>query len=143
MKGEINYPKLFVIGFFGLGAIALVFKNFAPDPTAKPVNLVLPVFTVEASEGRDLFAGNCATCHGDNASGSKTGPPLIHDIYNPGHHPDESFYAATANGVRQHHWPYGNMPRIDNLEKNDIAKIIQYVRELQVANGIKTRPHKM
>ena len=47
------------------------------------------------------------------------------------------------NGVVQHHWPYGNMPKQEQVTRDEVAKIVQYVRELQVANGITFKPHNM
>ena len=63
-------------------------------------------------------------------------PPLIHKIYEPSHHGDESFQRAVAVGVRAHHWKFGNMPAIEGLTRGDVKAIIAYVRELQEANGI-------
>lgn len=67
----------------------------------------------------------------------------MHDIYNPGHHADEAFFLAARNGVRQHHWPYGNMAPLPRVGETELRAIVQYVRELQAANGIGFRPHNM
>ena len=93
--------------------------------------------------GEKAFAANCAPCHGVNASGTDHGPPFVHDIYNPGHHPDAAFFYAARYGVRQHHWPYGDMPPQPQVSEEQVRTIVQYVRELQVANGIKFRKHTM
>ncbi|MBZ0164999.1 MAG: cytochrome c [Notoacmeibacter sp.] len=147
VKIKDQLPKVFVLGFFGLGAAILISKNYqstsAGDTAVARVNVTQAALSQTASEGEALFAANCATCHGEKASGTDKGPPLVHDVYNPGHHPDESFYSAAANGVPQHHWPYGNMPPQSQLEKEEVAKIVRYVRELQVANGITYKPHRM
>ena len=108
-----------------------------------PVKVVVPDLSPSAVKGEKLFAANCAGCHGVNAAGSDKGPPLVHDIYNPGHHADQSFVMATRFGVRQHHWPYGNMPAQSQVNETDVRAIIQYVRELQTANGIKYKAHTM
>jgi hypothetical protein len=47
-----------------------------------------------------------------------------------------SFQLAVQNGVRAHHWKYGNMPPVEGLTKGDVRGIIAYVRELQRENGI-------
>lgn len=83
-----------------------------------------------------LFERNCAECHGENAAGSENGPPLVHKIYEPGHHGDAAFYLAARNGVRAHHWNFGNMPPRPDVTEPQIAAIVAYVRELQQANGI-------
>ncbi|MEP3438876.1 MAG: cytochrome c [Hoeflea sp.] len=143
MQFKNNLPKYFVIGFFGLGIFALISKTIKSEPETSYATVGLTEMSAEARAGQDLFAANCATCHGDAGKGTEKGPPLIHDIYNPGHHPDESFYSAVANGVPQHHWPYGNMPKLSQVTPDEVAKIISYVREIQLANGITYKPHKM
>ena len=77
-----------------------------------------------------------AVCHGANATGIEQGPPLLHKIYESGHHPDASFQRAVKQGVMSHHWRFGHMPPVPGISRKDVAKIIVYVRELQRANGI-------
>lgn len=90
-----------------------------------------------AQIGKLAFQSNCLACHGENAVGQKgVAPPLIHKIYEPSHHGDESFQRAISVGVRAHHWKFGNMPAIEGLTRGDVKAIIAYVRELQAANGI-------
>ena len=87
--------------------------------------------------GQKGFDANCASCHGQNAAGQNgIAPPLIHKIYEPSHHGDESFQRAVAMGVRAHHWKFGNMPAIEGLTRADVKAITAYVRELQRHNGI-------
>lgn len=90
-----------------------------------------------AQIGKLAFQSNCLTCHGENAVGQLgVAPPLIHKIYEPSHHGDESFQRAVTVGVRAHHWKFGNMPAIEGLTRGDVKAIIAYVRELQEVNGI-------
>ncbi|MCK5747062.1 MAG: cytochrome c [Oricola sp.] len=140
---KLNLPKIFVLGFFALGAAVLLSKFFRGEPETAIVAVSMPELSSEASVGQILFNNNCASCHGDRASGTDNGPPLIHDIYNPGHHSDDAFYLAAANGVVQHHWPFGNMPKQEHVAADEVAKIVQYVHELQTANGITYKPHNM
>jgi mono/diheme cytochrome c family protein len=88
------------------------------------------------ARGGPLFDNNCAVCHGPGGSGTSSGPPLVHVIYEPGHHPDESFQRAVAEGVAQHHWEYGPMPAIPGLDRDEVADITAYVRQLQREAGI-------
>ncbi|GMQ96186.1 MAG: hypothetical protein BMS9Abin14_703 [Gammaproteobacteria bacterium] len=103
----------------------------------------VPELSRAAVAGQKAFDKNCARCHGARASGTGKGPPLIHDFYNPGHHPDSAFFAAAKSGVRQHHWQFGNMPARPEVSNSQMAAIIRYVRELQRANGITYRKHRM
>ena len=47
-------------------------------------------------DGATLFTTHCAGCHGVAASGTDKGPPLVHRIYEPGHHPDGAFLRAAT-----------------------------------------------
>ena len=87
--------------------------------------------------GQRAFDAVCADCHGENAAGKMGfGPPLVHKIYEPSHHADMSFVLAVQNGVRAHHWQFGDMPAQSGLTQADVGGIITYVRELQRASGI-------
>ena len=100
---------------------------------AKPVAGATPA---EVQAGEAKFSANCAACHGDRGVGTKQGPPLVHKIYEPNHHADVAFQRAAENGVRAHHWEFGNMPKIDGVTSTDVDHIIRYVRWLQREAGI-------
>lgn len=107
-------------------------ETSSPEPVAAAEGEL----SAAAEEGRKLFIANCAQCHGRRADGTTQGPPLVHQIYEPGHHANASFVIAVTRGVRAHHWEFGNMPAVPGLSIDDIHQVICYVRELQVANGI-------
>lgn len=86
--------------------------------------------------GEERFNMFCARCHGEYARGTTKGPPLVHKIYEPSHHGDFAFQRAAAQGVRAHHWEFGNMPKIEDVTPDDVKLIIQYVRWLQREAGI-------
>lgn len=90
----------------------------------------------DVQKGEALFAANCARCHGEKAVGTGNGPPLVHKIYEPNHHGDVAFQRAAANGVRAHHWQFGDMPKIEGVSPADVEQIIGYVRWLQRQAGI-------
>lgn len=101
------------------------------------VAVTVPTLTAAAATGREVFNANCAACHGQNAAGvDGAGPPLVHIIYEPSHHGDVSFHMAVQQGVRAHHWPFGNMPPIEGVSQKQVTGVIAYIRELQRANGI-------
>lgn len=110
----------------------------APAQGAAMVEVTLPdALSQEAQMGKQAFDAVCAECHGPNGAGKTgKGPPLIHKIYEPSHHGDMSFHLAVQNGVRAHHWKFGNMPPQDGLTRADVNAIVAYVREVQQANGI-------
>ncbi len=108
-------------------------------PAATPGSPAAPTgeITVSAyAAGEALFQGNCAQCHGEKAAGSDLGPPLVHQVYYPDHHPDFSFQAAVKKGVRSHHWYFGDMPPVPNLTEEQVVNIICYVRTLQQNSGM-------
>ncbi len=143
-KLKDNLPKLFVLTFFVTGiGIFLYEQTWSPSFRTSRGGFVNSEFSQLAKTGEEQFLANCLACHGKYARGTKSGPPLVHDIYNPGHHPDDAFYLAAQKGVRQHHWPFGNMPAQRQVGRSEVRAIIQYVRELQVANGITYRPDVM
>jgi mono/diheme cytochrome c family protein len=90
----------------------------------------------EFQPGEAKFAAHCAACHGARAVGTSHGPPLVHKIYEPNHHADIAFQRAALNGVRAHHWDFGNMPKIDGVSPDDVDQIIKYIRWLQRQAGI-------
>ena len=108
----------------------------AAQPSSGTVEVVVPDMSANGRAGEQVFNANCALCHGPNASGTGLGPPLVHKIYEPGHHQDFTIQSAVRNGVPAHHWQFGNMPPVPAVTDEDIPNIICYIRELQRANGI-------
>ena len=99
--------------------------------------LVPDALSENAKIGKLAFEAKCSACHGTNAAGRDgMGPPLVHIIYEPNHHGDESFQLAAKSGVRAHHWSFGNMPAVEGITRGDVTMIVAYIRELQRANGI-------
>lgn len=102
-----------------------------------PISLALAVeIPPEFEAGQTLFEQTCALCHGSRAVGTSEGPPLIHIYYEPNHHGDAAFYLAVQQGVRAHHWRFGDMPAIPDVDFGQATEIIRYVRFLQDEGGI-------
>jgi mono/diheme cytochrome c family protein len=114
-----------------VGGLRLI-RNQAKEQGA----LMVPDFSAEAKMGEMAFVAHCVECHGKNASGSDKGPPLVNQIYGPTHHGDFSFVRAVTLGVPQHHWLFGSMPPMPQVERSQVDRITVYIRELQRANGI-------
>ncbi|WP_457650291.1 c-type cytochrome [Profundibacter sp.] len=136
-----------ILALAGFGV--LIYNNYkSPDKVAAPamggtpagraiVQVSVPELTGQAAIGKLAFNAKCATCHGENAVGQVgVAPPLVHQIYRPGHHGDMAFLMAARNGVRSHHWKFGNMPPVDGITDAEVKSIVAYVRALQQANGI-------
>lgn len=102
------------------------------------VEVRVPALEGEAAQGELAFTAKCAACHGRYAGGIEgAGPPLVHRIYEPGHHGNMAFYLAARGGVRSHHWRFGDMPPVEGVNDTQIGRIVAYVRALQRANGIR------
>ncbi len=99
--------------------------------------IIVPDLSSAARMGQIAFDDSCAACHGAKAAGTQNGPPLIHKIYEPSHHADFSFVMAVKNGVRAHHWRFGDMVPVAGVTDKQIEWITEYVREMQRANGIR------
>ncbi|MCY6383363.1 c-type cytochrome [Hoeflea prorocentri] len=101
------------------------------------VQVAVPAIEGQARLGESVFNEHCAVCHGNNAAGQEgIAPPLVHIIYEPSHHSDTSFFLAVRNGVRAHHWRFGDMPAVQGVSEAEIEQIVTYIRTLQRANGI-------
>jgi mono/diheme cytochrome c family protein len=120
----------------GVAGWTVVSSNGSDASDVDLTSLTLPDLTPEQEDGRALFEANCAECHGENAVGSDQGPPLVHRIYKPSHHSDMAFVLAAKQGVRSHHWRFGNMPAVGDVSDEEVLQITAYVRAVQRANGI-------
>lgn len=143
MRAPRNVPALFVVTVLVLGVGVIVWDIVAPRGSGALVQVTVPALSRAAQAGKAAFDRNCMECHGEDGAGTDKGPPLVHDIYQPGHHDDASFFRAVRNGVPSHHWRFGDMPPQPEVTDRTVAVVVQYIRELQVANGIVWRPHRM
>lgn len=147
----------FVVAFLAVGGVLVLWRVLQPEQAGPMTDNAMtqpdtsavadgdPIVTValpaELSEfariGKRIFETKCVVCHGENAAGQNgIAPPLVHRIYEPGHHSDVAFVRAAKNGVQSHHWNFGNMPPIEGLTDADVKYIARYIRELQRENGI-------
>jgi len=141
MQRPVNRRTILIIVI--LLAIGATVWRFYPGTqsgggSGRPLaDVEVPALDAQAMAGEAAFNENCASCHGANAAGQDgVAPPLVHIIYVPNHHGDRSFYLAARQGVRSHHWPFGDMPPVDGISDAEIGQIVAYVRTLQRANGI-------
>ncbi|WP_237273218.1 c-type cytochrome [Sulfitobacter sp. M220] len=107
-------------------------------PAGALATVKLPSSLTEQEQiGASAYDAVCVACHGLNGQGQDgVAPPLVHKIYKPSHHGDMAFVLAAQNGVRAHHWKFGNMPAVEGVTRSDILDIVSYIRALQRANGI-------
>lgn len=96
-----------------------------------------PGLMPNAARGKALYDGKCASCHGVDLKGTDQGPPFLNRIYESSHHADAAFQLAVRNGVRAHHWKFGDMKPVPGLSADDVAHVIAYVRSQQRRVGIR------
>ena len=129
-----------IFGFLVLGGVAYYWQISDKQQVVSGVALaevIVPELSVAEQAGKAVYDDKCASCHGANGAGQDgVAPPFVHRIYVPGHHGDAAFYSAAQNGVRAHHWSFGDMPPVEGITQDEIKQILVYVRALQRANGI-------
>ena len=143
MRVTDRLAKYLVLAVVALGAAVIGIRLFGSPQNIADTKAKVPMLSDLASTGRAAFEANCGQCHSKDGSGTDKGPPLIHRVYHPGHHGDAAFFLAARQGVRQHHWRFGDMPAQPGVTNEQLDAIVRFVREVQAANGIGTRPSGM
>ncbi|MEZ5839507.1 MAG: cytochrome c [Hyphomicrobiales bacterium] len=137
MRRDITAFIILGVVVIALAAFLVAQQNKGEAETAQVTGVLQPANLSQTGlQGRLLFRSGCAECHGSNAEGTDKGPPLLHPFYRPDHHSDGSFFLAARNGVRAHHWTFGDMPAQPDVTDADMASIVTYIRALQKVNGV-------
>jgi len=126
-KRLVLAPTLAFLGVASLLASAQTFQIPTPSPGLMP----------SPTTGRVLYQKNCAVCHGVDLKGSDKGPSFLHRVYEPSHHGDIAFQLAAKNGVRAHHWQFGDMKPVPAVTPDEVAHITAYIRAAQRKAGIR------
>jgi cytochrome c len=119
-----------------LGLALLLLAACGPGAGVDPALLADAVAPPEHERGRAIFDAHCVACHGEMGLGTEAGPPLVHTVYRPRHHGDDAFRIGVLQGVRAHHWRFGDMPAVPGLDSDDIEAVTGYIRWLQRTAGI-------
>lgn len=90
----------------------------------------------QETDGRALFATNCALCHGPEGQGNDQGPSLRVARYLPDELSDAEMAEGIRNGVPEEHFDYGPMPAFPRLSDEQIDAIVDTVRDLQREGGL-------
>lgn len=87
-----------------------------PEIALRALGICTSVSSAQAQQGEVFYTAACASCHGTDANGKEgIAPPLVYRIYEVSHHGEMAFVLAARNGVRAHHWAFGNMPPSSSL----------------------------
>ena len=114
----MNHKKL--RGFVLLLALlvpAIVACGQAISPTTTPeIAIIEPAFGSQLARGQELYAANCASCHGQNGEG--LGPfPALNSGQHAYSHPDWEYFVLIENGKNA--MP-GFKGRLNNEQMTDI-----------------------
>jgi cytochrome c2 len=115
---------------FGLGRTALPEEIAAWDREIRPDGAGLPVGSGDAIIGEEIFADQCAACHGDFAEGIDNWPKLAGGADTLNHEdPLKTVgsywpYLSTAYDYIQRSMPYGNA---GTLSDDDVYAIVAYI----------------
>ena len=132
-NNQISRLTVFIV----LLAVFLAACDGSPgNRDSNPFHLPPEGFIGDVEKGAVLYAQNCLSCHGPEGTGSGQGPPLVHRTYNPSHHADLAFHLAVKNGVRRHHWQFGDMPPLPEISPESVGHIVVYIRDRQKRAGI-------
>src|SRR3954451_18876346 len=82
-----------------------------------------PTSTADLAEGKRLFAGRCATCHGQSGEGGR-GP-----VMRPGRS-DRELFGIIRAGI-----PDSEMPALAAQTDQEIGKLVAFVQELSKEAG--------
>ena len=83
-------------------------------------------------EGRKLFMKfGCSACHGVNGGGGGMGPPLVDDVWQFGSD-DATLFKLITGQI-----PESKMPKVFELQDEDVWKIMAYIRTLYAGDPSK------
>lgn len=126
------------LSIFWVSALVLVLgaTQACSQSGVEPATGTVASAPAELRDGEQKFIANCSRCHGIGGVGTTQGPPFVHKVYEPNHHGDAAFQRAVATGVKAHHWQFGDMPKVEAVQPEDVDQIVKYVRWLQKQAGI-------
>lgn len=121
---------------FGLGRTALPEEIAAWDGDVSPDGTGLPVGSGDAIDGEEIFAAQCAACHGDFAEGIDNWPKLAGGADTLDHEDPlktvGSYWPFLSTGFDyiKRSMPYGNAGTLSDDEVYDILAYILYSNDL-------------
>ena len=109
----------------------------SPEARRQALHLPPPGFQGIVAEGVEAYNRYCSVCHGVRGGGTNQGPPLVNRVYRSDHHSNLSFHVAVRDGVKAHHWSFGDMQPVPLVTPEEIEHVIAYIRSEQRKIGIR------
>ena len=128
-----------MVGSFTLLVLSMILaacEKVDPEERRLSLHLPPPGFKGDTRNGRTHFQKYCMECHGQEGKGTPQGPPLVHKIYQSRHHANLSFHIAVRDGVKSHHWSFGDMKPVLEITPEETEHVVAYIRQEQKKEGI-------
>lgn len=131
--GQMRGTPINAIRAVGIGFLALAMGTLSLSLLAQTMQIPKPTSGLmpNPAAGKSLYGKHCASCHGTDLRGTDKGPPFLHRVYEPSHHGDVAFQLAVKNGVRAHHWKFGDMLPVPGVSPDSVAHITAFIRAEQ------------
>jgi mono/diheme cytochrome c family protein len=101
------------------------------------LDVVVPALDGAAATGQGAFLRVCAPCHGPNGGGlDLLGPPLVSDLYGPAERSDLDIVLAIQLGHAEDMWTFGPMPPAEGLAQEEVGPVVEFLRQMQLANAV-------
>ena len=142
MKTKANNPLLFgIAGTFLLSMFGLFYYLASSGEQAHPMAVLKPDDKDVVSLGQQVYAQNCAACHGTKLEGQPSWHQRDSNGYMPApphdetghtwHHPDDYLFSMTKYGIEKmigKKYP-NNMPSYeDQLTDEQIIAVLSYIK---------------
>ena len=125
-----------IIVVLAMGSFLIACEKLSPEDRRQALHLPPLGFKGDAQKGLTIFQTNCVACHGPSGGGTVQGPPLVHQVYRTNHHANLSFHFAVRDGVKSHHWNYGDMKPVPEITPEETEHVVAYIRREQRRKGI-------
>jgi mono/diheme cytochrome c family protein len=130
---EVVYDSLQYLDDADVRAMAVYLKSLPPagePPLPETAHLVQPAVM---EQGRQIYARECAMCHGDEGKGSAPAyPPLANnqsiEMASPVNPIRMVLNGGYAPGTRRNARPYGMPPFAQILDDDEVAAVVTYIR---------------
>ncbi len=95
----------------------------------KPVHIRIRRFSEVALAGRSSFGNMCAECHGSDAQGTETAPPLTNQAYATDFRDSRMFHNRATRPIPAHEEVLAAVSGTGELDFNTLERMAKFLRE--------------